>query len=74
MVSLCSELLSDKPILFLINSYSGLSLEVVRNILELNINKKYNGMITCEEIGLKCSSNDLLLPCGIYGRWESNED
>ena len=74
LVSLCSELLSDKPLLFLINSYSGLSLEVVRNILELNVNKKFKGNITCEEIGLKCSSNDLLLPCGIYGRWESNEN
>ena len=72
LVSLCSELLSDKPVLFLINSYSGLSSEIVKNILELNINNRFKGKITCGEIGLKCSSNNLLLPCGIYGRWESD--
>ena len=72
LVSLCSELLSDKPILFLINTYSGLSPETLKNILELNINCKFKGKITCGEIGLKCTSNDLLLPCGIYGRWESD--
>ena len=70
LVNLCSELLSDKPVLFLINSYSGLSSEIVKNILELNVNNKFKGKITCGEIGLKCSSNNLLLPCGIYGRWE----
>ena len=70
LVSLCSELLSDKPILFLINTYSGLSPEKLKNILELNINSKFKGKITCDEIGLKCSSNDLVLPCGNYGRWE----
>ncbi len=72
LVSLCSELLSDNPIMFLINSYSGLSPEIVNNILELNINSKYQGKITCGEIGLKCSANDLNLPCGIYGRWEND--
>ena len=72
LVSLCSELLSDKPILFLINSYSGLSPETLKNILQLNI--KRHGKITSGEIGLKCSANEMILPCGIYGRWENDQD
>ena len=69
LVSLCSQLLSDRALLFLINSYSGLSPVVLENILKSNIN---NGKIAVGEIGLKCSSNDYLLPCGIYGRWEND--
>ncbi|MBQ6477486.1 MAG: class I SAM-dependent methyltransferase [Bacilli bacterium] len=70
LVKLCSELLSDKPILFLINSYSGLSPVVLENILKSNI--KYKGKISVGEVGLKCTNSDFLLPCGIYGRWEND--
>ena len=74
LVSLCSEILSDKPLFFLINSYTtGLSSYVLNNILEMTINKKYSGTISCGEIGLPIKENNLVLPCGIYGRWEENE-
>ena len=69
LVELCTKLLSDKPILFLINSYSGLSPVVLENILKSNLPK---GKIEVGEVGIKCSSNDYLLPCGIYGRWEND--
>lgn len=70
LVKKCSELLSDKPLLFLINSYTtGLSQTVLSNILELTVNKKYKGNIVSDEIGIK-SSNGLVLPCGIFARWE----
>ena len=66
--------LSDNPLFFLINSYTtGLSSTVLSNILELTINRKYTGSITCGEVGLPITSCGLVLPCGIYGRWESNE-
>lgn len=72
LVSLCSELLSEKPLFFLINSYTtGLSSTVLSNLLELLIPKKYNGSISCGEVGIKITNNNLVLPCGIYGRWES---
>ena len=74
LIELCMEILSDEPLFFLINSYTtGLSSHVLENILKLTIDKKYNGKITCGEVGLPIKENDLVLPCGIYGRWESNE-
>lgn len=74
LVLLCSEILSDNPLFFLINSYTtGLSPIVLNNLLTIIVDKKYKGKITCGEIGLKITSNNLILPCGIYGRWESNE-
>ena len=74
LIELCMEILSDEPLFFLINSYTtGLSSHVLENILKLTIDKKHNGKITCGEVGLPIKENDLILPCGIYGRWESNE-
>lgn len=74
LVSLCTELLSDKPLSFLVNSYTtGLSKEVIANIFKLTILKKYKGTIETDEIGLPIKDNDLVLPCGIYGRVDFNE-
>ncbi len=72
LIKICSEILSDRPLFFLINSYTtGLSSTVLSNLLKLNI--KNSGTISCGEIGLPIKNNDLILPCGIYGRWEENE-
>lgn len=74
LVNLCTEILSDKPLFFLINSYTtGLSSTVLYNILQLTVNKKYHGIVSCGEVGLPITDDSLILPCGIYGRWESNE-
>ena len=74
LVSLCAEVLSDEPLFFQINSYTtGLSATVLHNLLSMIVNKKKQGNITSGEIGLPITTNQLLLPCGIYGRWESNE-
>ncbi|HAB66637.1 MAG TPA: SAM-dependent methyltransferase, partial [Firmicutes bacterium] len=74
LVLLCSEILSDNPLFFLINSYTtGLSATVLANILSLTVNKKCDGLISCGEVGLPIKENNLILPCGIYGRWESND-
>ncbi len=70
LVNLCTEVLSDNPLFFLINSYTtGISSKVLENILNLNM-KKYKGKITSGEIGLPMKNSNLVLPCGIYGRWE----
>ena len=69
LVELCTKVLSDKPLFFLINSYTtGISSMVLENILRLSINKK--GKLSCGEIGLPMSNSDLILPCGIYARYE----
>ena len=70
LVELCSKVLSDKPLFFLINSYTtGISSTVLENILRLNIKK--DGKFSHGEIGLPMTNSKLILPCGIYGKWES---
>ena len=71
LVELCIQILSDNPLFFLINSYTtGISSKVLENLLELNM-KKYKGKISSGEIGLHNENSKLVLPCGIYGRWEN---
>ena len=71
LVELCSKVLSDKPLFFLINSYTtGISSTVLENILNLNIAKIYGGKLSNGEVGLPMKDSKLVLPCGIYGRWE----
>ena len=72
LIELTVQILSDKPLFFLINSYTtGLSYTVLKNILTMTVNKKYKGKISCGEVGINIKNSDLILPCGIYGRWES---
>ncbi len=72
LVLLCCEILSDEPIFFIINSYTtGLSAIVLKNLLTITVDKKIKGKITCGEIGLPIKNSKLILPCGIYGRWEN---
>ena len=72
LVELCSKVLSDKPLFFLINSYTtGISSTVLENILRLTIDKNHRGKLSSGEIGLPMTNSSLVLPCGIYGRWES---
>ena len=70
LVDDCTKLLSDKPLLFIINSYTtGLSNTVIENILHKTITKE--GTITSTELGIK-AKNNLILPCGNTTRWEAN--
>ena len=72
LVKKCSELLSDEPLFFLINAYTtGISSTVLYNILKLTVGAKYSGKIDNGEVGLQVRKNGLVLPCGIYGRWQS---
>ena len=72
LVNLCKQVLSDKPLFFLINSYTtGISSRVLENILYLELKRK-DGKLSSGEIGLPMSGSKLVLPCGIYGRWEES--
>ena len=71
LVELCMEILSDDPLFFIINSYTtGLSMEVMNNVLKLTLGKKYPGKIYSDEIGLPIKNSNLILPCGIVTRYE----
>ncbi|NLD47740.1 MAG: SAM-dependent methyltransferase [Clostridiaceae bacterium] len=68
----CLNVLSSKPLFFLINSYTtGFSPTVVSNILKLTVARKFGGTVTCGEVGIPVTQTGLILPCGIYGRWEA---
>ena len=70
LVSLCMGVLSDKPLFFLINSYTtGISSQVLEDILRINMRDK-KGKFSNGEIGLPMKDSKLILPCGIYGRYE----
>ena len=74
LVMKCTNILSDDPILFLINSYTtGLSMTVLENILNLTVNKKYKGYVSSDELGIKEENSNIILPCGIYARWEKEK-
>ena len=69
LVELCTKVLSDRPLFFLINSYTtGISSTVLENILRLNIKAK--GKLSSGELGLPMKDSNLVLPCGIFSRWE----
>lgn len=69
-VKLCTQILSDKPLFFLINSYTtGLAPSVLTYMIEIEVGKKFGGHVEAQEIGLPVSSNGLVLPCGASGRW-----
>lgn len=74
LVELCSQCLTDNPIMFLINSYTtGLSMTVLEDILRLTVGSKYKGYITSDEVGLPMKDSNLILPCGIFARFESEK-
>lgn len=71
LVQLCSQILTDNPLFFLINSYTTGLQPAVLSYMMHTVLGKYNGTITAEEIGLPVSSNGLVLPCGASGRFQA---
>ena len=72
-IQLCTKILSDDPLFFLVNSYTtGLAPAVLTYMLATEL-KSYNGTVDSQEIGLLVKSNGLILPCGASGRWCSNK-
>ncbi len=67
---LTSQLLSDDPLFFLINSYTtGLQPAVLSYMLHTVLDPIHEGTVEAQEIGLPVKSNGLILPCGASGRW-----
>lgn len=67
LVELCTEVLSDNPLFFLINSYTtGLQPMVLKNILTLTVGSKFKGTVEAYEVGIK-TEEGIDLPCGAGG-------
>jgi 23S rRNA (cytosine1962-C5)-methyltransferase len=65
----CRSLLSEKPLFFLVNTYTtGLSPTALGNVMTRLLSSK-SGTITTGEVGLPIERDGTVLPCGIYGRW-----
>lgn len=74
LVKLCSNVISESPLFFIINSYTtGLAPAVLSYIINIEITSKYGGRVTADELGLRVSSNSLLFPCGATARWFKNK-
>ena len=70
LIKLCAQLLSDKPLFFLVNSYTtGLQPAVLTYMISTAL-KDFDGTTTSNEIGLPVSETGLVLPCGASGRFE----
>lgn len=68
----CGKILSDKPLLFIVNGYAaGYSATAYYNALE-PIMKKYGGVFEVGELTIEESKGGRLLPCGIFVRWSKN--
>ena len=69
-VQLVSQVLSDKPLFVIINSYTtGLAPSVVGYIMDSIFTKRFGGHSECGELGLPVKDSGLILPCGSTGRW-----
>lgn len=73
LIGLAASLLSDKPLFFLVNSYTtGLSPMAMQYILGLKVAKKYGGHIEAGELGLRATQTGLCIPCGASARWQAD--
>lgn len=65
LMLMCKELLSDKPLFILLNSYTtGLSPSVMGYLLQMTIGQRFKIDVTAEEIGLPVKNTGMALPCG----------
>ncbi len=72
LIGLAAQLLSDKPLFFLVNSYTtGLSPMAMEYILGMKIVTRYGGSLAAGELGLPVTATGLQIPCGASARWES---
>ena len=69
LVKLCTGVLSDEPLFFLLNSYTtGLSASAMAYVLGVNM-QKFGGGVSAEEIGLPVTASGMVLPCGSSAIW-----
>ena len=73
LVKLCTEVLTDDPLFFLINSYTtGLQPAMMAYIAGVLLVPRFGGTVCGDEIGLPVSATGLVLPCGAACRWQNS--
>lgn len=71
LVEMCLPILSERPLFFMLNSYTtGLSPAVMEYILNCVLKKARGGRVEADEIGLPVTDSGLVLPCGNTSIWE----
>ena len=72
LITLCSSLLSDRPLFFLVNSYTtGLSPLTMKYMIDLKVTSRFGGKCEAGEIALPVLSRGTALPAGASARWTS---
>ena len=73
LIQACLDIFDENGLFFLINSYTtGFSPIVLEDVMKTMMNRD-SGVITAGEVALPIVKRSLLLPCGIYGRWQRND-
>ena len=73
LIQLCSQILTDNPLFFLINSYTtGLQPAVLSYMISTVLGTA-NGTVTASEIGLPVSASGRVLPCGATTIWTKED-
>ena len=71
LVDACAQVLSERPLFMLINSYTtGLQPAVLHNILEKTVARAHGGSVSADEVVLPVTLGGVL-PCGASGRWQA---
>ena len=72
LIRACLDILDKNALFFLINSYTtGFSSIVLEDLLKTTVLEEHpDGVVETGEIAIPLQERELLLPCGIYGRWE----
>lgn len=69
-VELCKQLLSENPLMMLINAYTtGLAPSVMQYILGTSVVPEFGGRVESDEIGLPVTETGMVLPCGASAFW-----
>lgn len=70
LIDECQKLLSDRALFFLVNCYTtGFSCSTLEETLHRALYDQHGGYIETGENLLPVTTNDSVLPCGIFGRW-----
>ena len=74
IICVIGQIISDKPLFFFLNSYTGgLSPTILNYLVKEYIPPCKNGKVFTDEIGLKVTDKDIILPCGNTTIWTESD-
>ncbi len=73
LIGKCARILSEEPLFFLVNTYTtGFGALALKNIMQEVLKEHFpQGTLSCGQLGLPLKNRNMILPCGIYGRYEN---